>query len=103
MLPAVGSEAVVAAVAPCVVGLPAAFDPSAFFHLVKQRIEGGQREFQCAVGSLADLLGNFEAIEGLLSQQRKDGQVTTAARDFGTNAFRNGLRNKQYRIPMFGV
>src|ERR1035438_10123384 len=65
---ATGREEIVAAVAAGAVGLPAAFHPAAFFHVVEQRIERGEGEFQGSAGACTDLFCDFEAVEGLLGQ-----------------------------------
>jgi len=64
-----GREAIVAAVASSFVRLPVGFYPSTLFHFVEQRVERGERELESAVGALANLLGNFESVERLLSEQ----------------------------------
>jgi hypothetical protein len=43
-------------------------DPSPFFHLIEQRVEGGKREFEGASGALTDLSGDFEPIERFLGK-----------------------------------
>src|SRR5437660_8918937 len=85
--PASGGEAIVAAVTTSVVGLPAAFEPATFFHVVKQGIERREREFQSAARALPNLFGDFEAVKLLFCQQREDGQFAASSRDLRTNAF----------------
>jgi len=68
-----GGEAIVAAVAAGVIGLPVAFHPATLFHVVEQGIERRQSKFQGAAGSLADLFGDFEAVKGLFGEQGEDG------------------------------
>src|SRR5580704_11834606 len=91
------SEAVVAAVAAGLIGLPAAGDPAAFFEVVEHGIERGEGETQRAAGLLLDLFGDFKAVEGLIGEQGKDGQFGAAPGDFGTDA----LGHDEYRNPIF--
>ena len=104
MFSAAGGEAVVAAVAAGVVGLPAAFDPAALFHVVEQGIERGQGEFQGSAGAFSDLLGDFETVELLLGEQGEDGEFSAFPRAI-LERMRLGIimSDTLYRNPMIGV
>jgi len=102
-----GGEAVVAAVAAGVIALPATFDGAAFLHFIEQGIKRGEGEGEGSVGALADLSGDFEAIEGLVGEQREDGEFGAAAGDLGTDAFGHGVSDcsigilwLEYRDPI---
>src|SRR5579872_1704078 len=79
LLASAGREAIVAAVAAGVIGLPSAFDPATLFHLVEQGIEGGEGEGEGSAGAFADLPGDFEAVKRFSGQQGEDGQFAAAA------------------------
>src|SRR5581483_2437750 len=97
------SEAVVPAVASRLIRLPPAFDPSSFFHLVKQGIKRGEGELQGAAGSLPDLPGYLETVVWLLGQQGENGEFPAATRDLGTDASVHsnvGILCCEYRNPI---
>src|SRR5579872_3651503 len=79
LLASAGGEAIVAAVAAGLVGLPAAFDQPTLFHLVEQGIEGGEGEGEGSAGAFADLPGDFEAVKRFFGQQGEDGQFAAAS------------------------
>src|SRR5579872_2332801 len=100
-----GRQSIVAAVASSLIRLPATFDQSALFHLVKQRVERGEGEFQRAPRAFADLLGDFKAIKWLFCQQGKNGEFSAAPGDFRADAFGHvyiGILCCKYRIPILG-
>src|SRR5579862_3083666 len=79
LLASAGCEAIVAAVAAGLVGLPSSFDPPTLLHFVEQGIEGGEGEFEGSAGAFADLPGDFEAVKRFFGQQGEDGQFAAAA------------------------
>ena len=79
-------QVVVAALAAALGFFPFPLHPTAFFHAIEQRIERGQVELEDAAGHLRDALGDFVAVQGLLVEQRQDGQLAAAAFDFGVDS-----------------
>jgi len=63
------SEPVVAAIAPGSVGFPVSLHPSALFHFVQQRVQGGKRELQRTPGPLPDLLSDLESVQRFFCEQ----------------------------------
>src|SRR5208337_3262979 len=82
LLFALGRQVVVAALAPALGFFPLPLHPTAFFHSIEQRIERGQIELEDAARLLRDTLGDFVTVQGLLVEQRQDGQLAAAAFDF---------------------
>src|SRR5208283_2060547 len=77
-----GEQFVAAAAAAVFAGFPLTADPTARFHAIKERVEGGKGKAEGAAGIAFDAAGNFIAVEGLALEDTEDGEFGGAAFKF---------------------